>query len=68
MPGLSQSRGFIRRLTAASYERELLAACARRPAVSPGAHSALDAFDGLFAASLAATTFWVLLIVLLRCR
>ena len=66
MRGLWQLRESLRQMMDASFERELLAACARRHAVSPEAHSALDAFEGLFAASLISSIFWLVVVALLH--
>jgi len=57
-----QLRDGLRRMVEASFQRELLAACAPRNAPSP---HALDAFEGLFAASLISTLFWLGLIAFL---
>ena len=58
-----QLREGLRRMMEASFQRELLAACAPRHAPSP---HALEAFEGLFAASLISTLFWLALIAFLR--
>ena len=68
MLGVPELRASIRRWAEASCARELVAACARHPDVSPAAHSALEAMEGMFAASLASAAFWIALIALVRCR
>lgn len=65
MRSLLQLRAGLRRHMEASFQRELLAACAPRPAAFPQAHS-LDAFEGLFAASLISTGFWLIVFAILR--
>jgi hypothetical protein len=64
MLSLLRLRAALRRHLEATFQKELLAACAPRRAASAEAHS-LDAFEGLFAASLISTIFWLLLIALL---
>jgi hypothetical protein len=61
MRGLWQLRESLRQMMDASFERELLAACAPRHAASREAHSALDVFEGLFTASLISSIFWLAL-------
>jgi hypothetical protein len=60
---VSQLRDGLWRMMDASFERELLAACAPRNAASP---ERLDAFEGLLTASLISTAFWLSVIILLR--
>ena len=66
MRGLRELRASLQQMMDASFERELLAACAPRHAASPEAHSALDAFEGLLLASLISSTFWLAVLVFLR--
>lgn len=54
-------RRFIQQHRRAALESELIAAC-RRPAVSLGLCSALEAAEGLFLATVFSTFFWSLLI------
>ena len=63
MRGLWQLRDGLQRMTEASFQREMLAACAPRHAASA---EDLGAFEGLFAASLISTVFWLALIAVLR--
>ena len=62
MQVVQQLRDGLRRMMDASFHRELLAACA--PKHAPAPHS-LDAFEGLFAACLISTAFWLALIAFL---
>jgi hypothetical protein len=57
----SHLRRFIQQHQTAVLERELVAAC-RRPHLSLSGHSALDAAEALFLASVFSTFFWSLLI------
>ena len=66
MRGLWHLRESLRQMMDASFERELLAACTPRHTVAPETHSALDAFEGLFAACLISSIFWLALVLLLR--
>jgi hypothetical protein len=64
MPSWLEMRDSLHRWKEHSYKRDLLAACARWPAVAPATHP--EVFEGLFAASLASAAFWIALVALLR--
>jgi hypothetical protein len=67
MPHLKQLCRSIQQFRAASLERELIAACHRPIITSLELHSALQAAEGLFLASIISTTFWSVLIFTLFC-